>query len=74
MLTNGIILVISRCDTLRPLGILFRPFTNNVHGTKYHNHVLRNVVLEHMPHLTEVVMNNLDDKGGHCIWTINLYL
>ena len=35
-MTNDIILAISRCDTLKPLGILFRPFANSVHDTKYH--------------------------------------
>ena len=34
MLTNCIILAISWRDTLRSLGILFRPFTNSVHATK----------------------------------------
>ena len=37
MLTNGIILAISKCGTLTPLGIQFRPFTNNVCDTKYHD-------------------------------------
>ena len=36
MVTNGIILTISGRDTLKPLGIWFRPFTNNVHYSKYH--------------------------------------
>jgi hypothetical protein len=30
MLMNSIILAIGRCDTLRPLGIYFRLFTNSV--------------------------------------------
>ena len=29
------ILAISRCDSLRPLGIMFGPFANRMHGTKY---------------------------------------
>ena len=29
-------LLISGCDTTRPLGIYFRPFANNGHDTKYH--------------------------------------
>ena len=36
MLTNGIILAISGCDTLRPLGIEIRPFTHSVCDTKDH--------------------------------------
>ena len=36
MLANGIKLAISGHDTLRPLGIYFRPFANSVHDTKYH--------------------------------------
>lgn len=35
MLINNM-LAISRCDTLRPLGISFEPFANNVRDTKYH--------------------------------------
>ena len=33
---SGIILAISGRDTLRPLGIRFRPFANGVRGTKHH--------------------------------------
>ena len=36
MLMNGIILIISKHDTLKPLGIQFRPFANSVRDTKYH--------------------------------------
>jgi hypothetical protein len=36
MLTNNIILVITKLDTLRPLGICFRPFANNECDTKHH--------------------------------------
>ena len=38
MLTNGIILAISKRDTLKPLGIYFRPFANRpfIHDTKYY--------------------------------------
>ena len=36
MLTNDIILAISECDTLKPLGIEFRHFANSVLDTKYH--------------------------------------
>ena len=36
MLINGVILAINRHDTLRPLGIQFRPFTNSACDTKYH--------------------------------------
>jgi hypothetical protein len=36
MLTNSIILAISRRDTLRPLGITFWPFANSVRDTKHH--------------------------------------
>ena len=32
MLTNSIILAISKHNTLRPLGILFGPFANKVRG------------------------------------------
>ena len=35
MVMNGIILAISGRDTLRPLGILFRPWANSVRDTKY---------------------------------------
>lgn len=34
MLTSGVILTIDRHDTLRPQGIQFRPFANNVHAHK----------------------------------------
>ena len=37
MLTNGIILAIRGCDTLRPPGTQSRSFANNVRDTKYHN-------------------------------------
>jgi hypothetical protein len=33
---NGITLPISRYDTLRPLGIYFRPLANNICGFIYH--------------------------------------
>jgi hypothetical protein len=36
MLTNGIILAINDRDTLRPLGLKFKPFANRLHDTKYH--------------------------------------
>ena len=36
MLMNGILVAISRRDTLRPLGIQFRPLANSVCDTKYH--------------------------------------
>ena len=36
MLTNGTILALSMRDTLRSLGMWFRPFANSVHDTKYH--------------------------------------
>ena len=36
MLTNATILAISKCGTLRPLGILCRPLANRAHDTKYH--------------------------------------
>ena len=35
MLTNGVILAISSCDTLRPKHLV-RPFVNSVRDTKYH--------------------------------------
>ena len=35
MLTCNIILAISRHDSLKPLGISFRPHPNNLHDTKY---------------------------------------
>ena len=35
MLRNGIMLTINARDTLKPLGIQFRPFANSVHDTKY---------------------------------------
>ena len=41
MLTNSIILAICRRDTLRPLGIQFRPFANSVRDTKDHRRRLR---------------------------------
>jgi hypothetical protein len=37
MLTNNIILGISGHDTLKSLGIHFRPFANSICDTKYHN-------------------------------------
>ena len=40
VLTNGIVLAISGCDTLRPLGIYFRPFANSVRDTIYHNNIV----------------------------------
>ena len=46
MLINGIILAISTCDTLRPPDTLFKPYTNSVRDTKYHN-CMKTVVLEH---------------------------
>ena len=36
MLANDSTLAFSGCDTLRLLGILFRPFAKRVHDTKYH--------------------------------------
>ena len=36
MSRNGIVLAINGHDTLRPLGIWFRPFANGAHDTKYH--------------------------------------
>ena len=36
MVMNGNILAISGRDTLRPLGIWFRPFANSVCDTTYH--------------------------------------
>ena len=36
ILKNNIILTISRPGTLRPLGIWFEPFANNICDTKYH--------------------------------------
>ena len=36
MLTSCIILAISGCDTLRPLGISFWRFSNSVRHTKHH--------------------------------------
>ena len=36
MLTNEIMLAISRPDTLRPWHIYFRPFANSARDTKYH--------------------------------------
>jgi hypothetical protein len=38
MLTNNFILAISGRNTLRPLGIQFRPFANSVQYIKYCNH------------------------------------
>ena len=35
MLTNNIILATSGHDTLKPLGILFRPFVYSTHDAKY---------------------------------------
>ena len=40
----SIMLAISGRDILRPLGIWFRPFTDNVRDTKYHKWCSRNVV------------------------------
>ena len=40
MLTNGYTLAISGCDTLRRLGIQFRPSANNVCDTNYHEHCI----------------------------------
>ena len=36
MLTNRLLVAINEHDTLRPLGIQFRPFTNSAGDTKYH--------------------------------------
>ena len=36
MLAKNVILAISKHDTLKPLGIQFRPFANNVRDTKDH--------------------------------------
>ena len=36
MLTNSIMLIISGHDTLRPLDMWFRLFTNSIHDTKYY--------------------------------------
>ena len=33
-LSISIMMMIVTCDTLRPLGIYFRPFANSVHDTK----------------------------------------
>ena len=35
MLTNNIISAISKRDTLKPLGIYFKAFSNNAHDIKY---------------------------------------
>ena len=35
-LTNNIILAMREPNTLRPLGISFRPFANSLRYTKYH--------------------------------------
>ena len=36
---NGIALIISKCDTLRPLSTWFKPFANIVCDTKYQKHL-----------------------------------
>ena len=36
LLTDNIVLTIERCDTLRPLGIQYRPFAYSVHDTKFY--------------------------------------
>ena len=38
LLTNTIILAIDGHETLRPLGIYWRPFANGVRDTKYHKY------------------------------------
>ena len=43
MLTNGVILAISGCDTLRPKHLV-RPFVNSVRDTKYHNDLVMQTV------------------------------
>jgi hypothetical protein len=45
MLTNGIILVFSKDDTLRPLVIYFRPFANSVCDIEYHKWCKKHVWL-----------------------------
>jgi hypothetical protein len=63
MLTNGIILAIMGCSTLKPLGIYFRPFANNGHDTKYHK-----LCIEHN---RESPCHKFQNKGIFTLYSYN---
>lgn len=53
------VLAISRCDTLRPPSILFRPFTISVRDTQYHKQCSRIVV---PPSHDKVTQNDQNER------------
>ena len=78
MLTNNIILAISGCDTLRPLGIWFKPFANSVREPKYHKQCKqfqknlpdRDVHFRFAPLEKFAIDNDIITSMGSCCFTL----